>query len=207
MAILVASKTADGVKNKWATNWPCFFDARREFLKATGKPIVLDVAAEPQTAKVNRYYLPPAWIDEQVSGYSALSPKHEAAEVLQPKCVGFDGLQCAWDDGWWCNPPFDLKQEFINKAVEEMFKGRDGIMLLPYEPLSGWWIDLVEPYAKMVFEPRGRYPFYEHDGETKKLGVNFGSVLVLFTRKNIQLPRWRIERHRLSQLEILEGIK
>ncbi len=70
-----------------------------------------------------------------------------------------------------------------------MFKGRDGMMLLPYEPLSGWWIDYVDGYASMVYEPNGRYPFYEADGYTRKSGVNFGSVLLLFTRRKLSTPR------------------
>lgn len=208
MTILVDSKTPDGVKNKWATQWPCFFDASTQFLLATGKRFVLDVAAEPQTAKVNRFYLPPDWVNEHPSGsYDGLLPKNQYSRALNPKCVGFDGLQCDWEDGWWCNPPFDLKQEFIQKAVDEMFKGRDGMMLLPYEPLTVWWEELVEGYASMVYEPIGRYPFYEHDGHTKKSGVNFGSVLVLFTRKGIQTPRWRIHKERLKEADILVRIE
>ncbi len=206
MAILVDSKTDKSVKNKWATNWHCFLDAKREFLNLTGKNLILDVAAEPQTAKVNRYYLSPDWISEQQNLLDTLKPKHPIAKALNPVCVGFDGLQCDWEDGWWCNPPFDFKQEFIKKAVDQMAKGCDGIMLLPYEPLTNWWKDLVEPYAKMVLEPTGRYPFYEADGETKKTGVNFGSVLVLFTLKNIQLPRWRITRGKYSEQEILDSL-
>lgn len=207
VAILVQSKTVEGVKNKWATQWPCFLDARMHFELLTGKKIVIDVAAEPQTAKVNRYLLPPDWINNHPSGsYDLLKPKHEMARLLNPKCVGFDGLLCAWDDGWWCNPPFDLKQEFLQKAVEEMFKGHDGIMLLPYEPLSGWWIEHVEPYAKIVLEPNGRYPFYEADGRTKKQGVNFGSVLVIFTRKCMVLPRQRIVRRKYKDAEIAQII-
>ncbi len=195
MAILVKSKTAEAVKNKWATRWECFLDARYLFRRDTGKDLILDVAAEPQTTKLSRYYLAPNWVKQQSGDYSALSEYTPDHFARAPQCVGFDGLQCAWPDGWWCNPPFDLKQEFIQKATEEMFNGRDGMMLLPYEPLAGWWIDLVEGYASMVYEPNGRYAFYEQDGHTKKHGVNFGSVLVLFSRRKLGIPRQRIQRN------------
>lgn len=200
MAILVKSKTCEAVKNKWATRWECFFDARYVFKRDTGKDLVLDVAAEPQTAKLDRYYISPHWISEQSNDYdelvdySILSRFDSERFDSQPLCVGFDALQNDWCDGWWCNPPFDLKREFIIKATEEMFKGHDGIMLIPYEPLSGWWLDLVEGYASVIYEPNGRYAFYESDGKTKKSGVNFGSVLVLFTRRKLGVPRVKIRR-------------
>lgn len=206
MAILVRSKTAAEDKNKWATQWSCFLDGQHHFKRLTGKDLVLDVAAEPQTAKLSRFYVSPNWINEQNGDYSALQPSHQLMQVIEPKIVGFDALQCNWEDGWWCNPPFDLKPAFIKKAVEEMFKGYDGMMLLPYEPLTGWWLDLVEPYAKMVFEPDGRYSFYESNGYVKKHGVNFGSALILFSRKNIVLPRERIIRSRLTDDEVVERL-
>jgi hypothetical protein len=207
MTILVKSSTREAAKNKWATRVECFLDGQHLFKKYTGKPFVLDVAAEPQTAKVDRFYLSPDWIQEQddvnrplyADGlaplqepddkYSALRECHPAMQLLSPTCVGFDGLQCDWEDGWWCNPPFDRKLEFIAKAREEMYKGHDGMMLLPYEPLTGWWRDEVNGYASMIFEPDGRYGFYESDGHTKKTGVNFGSALVLFTKRGVMTPR------------------
>ncbi|MGU3814609.1 hypothetical protein [Vibrio diabolicus] len=73
MAHLVQSKTVEGAKNKWATRWDCFFDAQFLFRRDTGKEFVLDVGAEPQTAKVNRFYVAPDWINEQPSGFLALS--------------------------------------------------------------------------------------------------------------------------------------
>ena len=192
LAILVNSSTNEAVKNKWATRWECFYDATYLFKHCTGKDFVIDVAAEPQTAKVERFYLSPNWVSEQKGDYSALG-----SNIVLPnaKPIGFDGLQCYWEDGWWCNPPFDLKLRFIRKAREEVKKGREGMMLIPYEPLSGWWRDEVDGYATMVFEPNGRYPFYEADGYTKKSGVNFGSVLVLFTARALSTPRTTFKRN------------
>ncbi|EPA1954200.1 DNA N-6-adenine-methyltransferase [Vibrio alginolyticus] len=161
MAHLVKSKTVEGAKNKGATRWDCFFDAQFLFRRDTGKQFVLDVAAEPQTAKVNRFYVAPDWINEQPRGFPSLKPRHKAAQLLNPVCVGFDGLQGEWEDGWWCNPPFDLKFEFLEKALEQARKGRDGMMLLPHEEFTTWWLDLVEGYATMIYKPDGRYPFYE----------------------------------------------
>ncbi len=188
MAILIETKTAESIKNKWGTDPRCFSDAQQLFRQYTGKELVLDVAAEPQTAKASRYYLPPDWVQGRIDNYQALSnnnlPNDERAY-----CVGFDGLLCEWENGWWCNPPFDRKLEFIEKATEQMFLGRDGMMLLPYEPLSVWWREHIDGYASVIFEPDGRYQFYEANGYTRKSGANFGSVLVLWTRRKIETPR------------------
>lgn len=175
MAILIESKTADGAKNRWATADNCFADA----LALYGRAFSIDVCAEPQTAKVNRFYVSPEWLNSQPS--LDIIRKHS-----DKKIVGFDALQCDWDHDWWCNPPFDLKIEFIKWAQIQTAAGRGGMMLLPYEPLTTWWRKHVTPFATAIYEPDGRYQFYEIDGVTKKTGANFGSVFVLFTPHRFQ---------------------
>lgn len=194
MAILIKSSTPESIKNKWGTDPRAVNDAKILFKLATGKELVFDAAAEPQTAKFARYLMPPDWIAGRRDWPDQLK-RNNLPDGGAATCVGFDGLLCDWEDSWWCNPPFDRKIEFIQKATEEMFKGRDGMMLLPYEPLSGWWIDLVDGFASMVYEPNGRYPFYEADGYTKKTGVNFGSVLLLFTRRKLETPRRKFTKY------------
>ncbi|GAL07884.1 hypothetical protein JCM19237_264 [Photobacterium aphoticum] len=105
------------------------------------------------------------------------------------KIVGFDALQLDWPNDWWCNPPFDRKQEFITHAHKQAKAGRSGMMLLPYEAITGWWRRLVEGKANAVYIPDGRYHFYEIDGETERGGVNFGSVFVLFTPHFIKVTQ------------------
>ncbi|OOF25065.1 hypothetical protein BZJ19_10115 [Salinivibrio proteolyticus] len=171
MAILVKSTTAASDKNRWGTQWECFWDAQALY----GREFQLDVAAEPETAKVNRFYTSGDWIDRS---------RAAGAFVTNPKAtiVGFDALSHDWEHDWWCNPPFDLKREFAAHAAKQARQnGFSGMMLLPYEPLTGWWLELIEGVAAAVYEPDGRYNFVEPDGVTKKTGVNFGSVPVLFT--------------------------
>ncbi len=116
-----------------------------------GRPFQLDVCAEQATRKCLRYFTLP--------------------EV--------DALCVDWDDGWYCNPPFDNKQAFIKHAHKQARQGRAGMMLLPYEPATNWWRKLLSK-GVIVYEPDGRYPFLERDGMTKKDGVNFPSALILF---------------------------
>ena len=168
MAILVSSNTAPSDKNRWGTQWQCFWDAQALY----GRELVLDVSAEPETTKCPEFYVSPDWFESNRGRWRF----NQAARIR-----GFDGLQCDWTPHWWCNPPFDLKQVFIAKAVQEARKGNPGMMLLPYEPLTGWWREGVEGNAAAVYEPDGRYNFLATDGVSNKTGVNFGSVFVLFT--------------------------
>ena len=46
------------------------------------------------------------------------------------------------------------------------------MMLLPYEPLTTWWRRLLAEDV-IIYEPDGRYQFYERDGATRKSGANF----------------------------------
>lgn len=152
------STTADSDKNFWATQWHCFHDAEGLY----GRRLQIDVAAMAHTAKTPGQYYGP---DHEVAGYR-------------------DSLLIDWPDHWWCNPPFDRKQEFIVKALEQQKKGHPGMMLIPYEPCSGWWQDLLGK-GVIIYEPRGRYNFYEADGKTSKSGVNFPIAFVAFPTMRI----------------------
>lgn len=108
-----------------------------------------------------------------------------AAEVTTRKCRKFftlpetDALSVNWERDWFCNPPFDEKPAFIEYAHLQSRAGCGGMMLLPYEPATGWWRKHLSR-GVIVYEPDGRYPFLERDGVTKKDGVNFASAFVLF---------------------------
>lgn len=175
MAILIDSKTATDDKDFWATTWPCFFDAQALY----GKKFQLDVAAEPLTAKVGRYYTNPGMLHQLLLDPEPVKAQLRAGQELGNHCVGIDALSTPWDPDWWCNPPFSLKLQFIRAARRAQATNRPGMMLLPYEPLSVWWQDNLGKGC-IIFEPKGRYQFYERDGITRKDGSNFGSALVMF---------------------------
>ncbi|MDO6498565.1 DNA N-6-adenine-methyltransferase [Photobacterium sanguinicancri] len=185
MAILVKTTSHKDDKNRWGTQWQCFADA----VSLYGRPFQLEVSAEPETAECERFYVSPGWFSRnRLSNYGLQG--HETF-WFNPnnKIVGFDGLTCDWESDWYCNPPVDLKREFITKAYAEALAGKSGMMLLPYEPLTGWWLDLVEDKATAVYTPDDRYNFYKPDGVIKKTGVNFGSVFVLFTPHKVKITQ------------------
>lgn len=195
MVNLVKSKTDAKDKNRWATNWLCYDDA----VKLNGKPFSIDIAAEPDTRKVNRFMVSPDWMRLAKRRKNGLAlVKSDNYEI-----VAVDALSNEWEGNWWCNPPFDLKKAFLAKVAIELKKGHSGMMLLPYEPLNIWWKTLVAPIATCVYEPDGRYGFYETDGKTEKHGVNFGSVFVVFTPEGNSglLPRVPFSRGRFGRLK------
>lgn len=172
MVNLVKSTTDKSDKNRWATTWECFERAQELF----GAKFILDVAAEVETSKCDNFFGPP--------NYEYVEPMIGTKEYWDdPVCTGIDALlpNNKWDCLWWCNPPFDLKREFITKAIEQSKLGHSGMMLLPYEPCTKWFRELVMPNASAVYVPDGRYNFLETDGVTRKSGVNFPSCFVLFT--------------------------
>lgn len=175
MAILNKSVTAEIAKNRWATQWGCFLDAQHLY----GKPFSVDACAEPETAKVKRFYVSPQWAES--------NPTLKAKRGQ--RILGVDALQNDWPADWWCNPPFDHKQQFIQHAIAQQRAGRPGMMLLPYSPVAAWWRSALGS-GVIVYEPDGRYNFMEPDGETKQSGANFDSVLVAFPTMRLDVsPR------------------
>lgn len=189
MAILIESGTAADDKNFWATTPECFADGQALY----GRPFAADVCAEPLTAKCQGYYGSPALYDAVLdyrTGADVRSLMRESGRT----CLALDALAVDWPEHWWCNPPFDRKLEFIGMARRQQAAGRPGMMLLPYEPLTGWWLKRLS-FGCIIYEPDGRYQFCERDGVTKKQGANFGSALVVFPTHHIgESPRIRFER-------------
>ncbi len=130
-----------------------------------GRALKFDVCAEPLTAKCDDYY-----------------------------CLanGQDALILPWPDDWFCNPPFDRKLEFVERArYFQREIGHAGMFLLPFEPASGWWRKHMSE-GLIVYVPDGRIGYMERDGKTRKSGVNFPSALVGFPTQfigpSIQVP-------------------
>lgn len=170
MAILVASNTPKSDKNRLATTWECFNDAKL----VTGLSFVLDVAAEPETAKCVNYITPEE--DALTINWGA-----RLAQVNKKNANLIATRLPVANVGLWCNPPFDLKFDFIQKAYDESrMHGLSICLLIPYEPQTIWWRCMIDGVARAVYEPRGRYSFYKPDGVTKMSGSNFGVCFVVF---------------------------
>lgn len=190
MAILNRSITAEDAKNRWATQWGCFLDAQHLY----GRKFAVDVCAEPETAKVKRFFASAEWFESRRLSAFGIGGMDGFGIRKGQKILGFDALRHKWPADWWCNPPFDRKWEFIAHAREQQAAGRPGMMLLPYSPCSTSWRKNLGS-GVIIYEPDGRYNFMEPDGETKQSGANFETALVIFTTNMIrESPRITFNR-------------
>jgi site-specific DNA-methyltransferase (adenine-specific) len=60
---------------------------------------------------------------------------------------GKDGLAIEWKSSNYVNPPFSEVKKWAKKAVEQMEKGRNTVILAPLRPTSKYWKKFVIPYA------------------------------------------------------------
>lgn len=98
---------------------------------------------------------------------------------------------------WWCNPPFSLKEEFLAKAVEQLEKGNQGIMLLPSSQEAEWFRKYItHPKRPRVTWP-GRIQFLlggkrqtrtDKRGKVVVSGNVGGSVIIAFVKDTTPLP-------------------
>lgn len=176
MAILNRSITAEDAKNRWGTQLGCFLDAQHLY----GRKFAVDVCAEPETAKVKKFFASFEWREAQRWSAFGIGGMDGFDFRKGQKILGYDSLRHNWPADWWCNPPFDRKWDFVAHARRQQDAGRPGMMLLPYNPCSTSWRTKLGS-GVIVYEPDGRYNFVEPDGETKQSGANFESALVLFT--------------------------
>lgn len=99
---------------------------------------------------------------------------------------GTDGLITEWGTRNFVNPPysFKLKAEFVNKAVEEMKKGKLCVLLLPVSTSTRLFHDIIltnitEPVR--FFKGRIKFKGYRTNGEyTEKHSPMHDSMLCIF---------------------------
>ncbi|MDD4865163.1 MAG: DNA N-6-adenine-methyltransferase [Alishewanella agri] len=157
------SQTEESKKDLWNTDWRAVRDAEA----LIGQPFVLDACAmDKPTAKA------PVFISPQQD--SLKTPWHTTNGAV------------------WCNPPFTMKPQFLNRASEQAKIGQINIMvMLPFEPCTNWWRTFVSGKATAVYMPDGRYSYL--DPVTKLLvpNINFVSCFLLFTP--LTLPTQYVE--------------
>lgn len=95
---------------------------------------------------------------------------------------GIDALDKEWDTGGiaWINPPFSLKNEFIDKALDEIEKGNiDGAVILTPDStdVQSWWHGKLAPNADYVWFSEGRVSFIDPETNATAGSPTFGTAL------------------------------
>jgi len=124
----------------------------------------LDVCAEPETAKVGRYFTP-----------------------------ADDGLTQPWDTEKpnWCNPPYSRGEieRWLGKAWKETKRGATTVALVPHDASTRWWgmwvrglADGQDPTMRVeVRELAGRVRFLNPDtGQPAKSGYSKPCAIVVY---------------------------
>lgn len=87
-----------------------------------------------------------------------------------------DGLKQTWSGHRvFCNPPYSLAPEFIEKAYKERYSAELSLLLVPVRSSNEEWHKYIFPYARSITYINGRLKF-----GNSKLGAPFPSCLILF---------------------------
>lgn len=98
---------------------------------------------------------------------------------------GYDALELNWFNRTWCNPPFSLKNEFLQKAHDEVLSGNCPlcVMVYPLNAISN------SKFHELVVN-KFHYEFLENrvgfiNPETGKVDSsnNTGTVVIFFMNK------------------------
>ena len=135
--------------------------------------------------KNDEYYTPLAVINKVTGGHIDYDPAtndHKAKEfgVLNYDTVETNGLTTDWapHNRIWVNPPFTMKKEFMQKAVETVKANPDATIwiLVPIETLTTKWFNaMVHDYDLII--PNGRIKF-EDPNNPKAKSPAFGSIII-----------------------------
>ena len=107
-----------------------------------------------------------------------------AASAANRKCKDhrsekFDGLLTGWGDRNWCNNPYSETGQWVDKAIEEMRKGRLTVMLIPSDTSVKWFKKAFYNCTECHFIS-GRLAFINADTKKPASGNNKGSVVFIF---------------------------
>lgn len=166
------SHTTPGVNSKTPVNikdcWRTNLKALLDATRLVGFPFRLDVAADEENSLCDEYF--------------------SAEDNALTKSWACDGAV-------WCNPPFSLKREFLEKAWIESIEHKIPVcVMIPFEPATKWWADYVMGRATVVFIPDGRYS-YLHPETGEDIGSpNFASCFVVFTPLDVPTQYVHFER-------------
>jgi phage N-6-adenine-methyltransferase len=93
-----------------------------------------------------------------------------------------NGLEVSWGnqgDCVFCNPPYSNIKQWCIKAREEQLKGIKVVMLIPSRTSTGYFHDLIQPFAEVRFL-RGRIAFVNQDGKSQG-PAPFPSMLAVYS--------------------------
>ena len=147
--------------------------------------------ASVQFTKDNEYYTPREFVTRfGAFDYDPATTKEKASEfgIKAFDTIDTDGLKQDWTKykRIWINPPFTIKQKFLEKAVETYKKTKADIYILfPIEFMTTKrFYEITKGVYFHIFLPNGRVKFESGLGK-KSSSPAFGSVVLTFNKTPI----------------------
>lgn len=109
---------------------------------------LLNFKYQPCDSKNTSVRTPPALFDQLNSEFHFdfdPCPFEYASKKLAGEDLIPNGLTCSWGLRNWVNPPFNEIKQWAEKAVEESYKGKLTVMLVPFRANSKYWEDIIHP--------------------------------------------------------------
>lgn len=136
--------------------------------------------------KNDEYYTPLSVINKVTGGqidYDPATNDHKAKEfgVLNYDTIETNGLTTDWapHNRIWVNPPFTMKKEFMQKAVDTVRANPKATVwfLVPIETLTTKWFNAMVPKYDLII-PNGRVKF-ENPSSPRAKSPAFGSIIIV----------------------------
>lgn len=152
---------------------------------------IIDRTSEPYIQGTYENATPIKWVKPfgEILGGFDLDPCASETSVLADTNIRQDGgLIYDWSkdhETVWCNPPYDkhIVPKWIKKAIHT--NADTVVMLLRGDPSTGWYQDLVEPNADLLFYPEDRITFGGRNNPS-----NVASLYVVFGDYPAEMQRY-----------------
>ena len=91
-----------------------------------------------------------------------------------------DGLKEDWQKYNWCNPPYNVADEWVKKAYQEQQKGNFTAMLLPARTETKYWHDYILDNKKVKIKwLRKGYRFIDPD-TNEYMGIYKNALAIVY---------------------------
>lgn len=71
-------------------------------------------------------------------------------ELIEKNPDKYDGLKIEWGDVNYVNPPYSEIKKWIEKAIQELKKGKKSVFLVTCRTSTKYWFDLIVPHASEI---------------------------------------------------------
>jgi phage N-6-adenine-methyltransferase len=102
-----------------------------------------------------------------------------------------DGLAQDWGGTVWLNPPFSQKEEWFEKAREDLENCETIYIVTPDSTnVQSWWHGQLAEFCKFLWFPDGRINYINPQTDTRKKNVSFGTAINIAGELNQEVKEW-----------------